>query len=225
MDKEDVIEYSGYLNPETLDGIRIPNLEKIDGELTNKPLSKILGTDIRTDVVYFFDYKKLIDLFDSYTEKFSTTLYDYYIEENFPVKLTEDYRQYRIFPSECGIKDITDVKKVNTTVNIVKGIQVIEAQISIDAHGGEQRGWGGSPFYRIQLFKFNEEKPNFVVYADFIDADLLCEFLSKLISCIVCVNKNDLIDRIKDLSAEVKNMLINMNKLSDILSENIKEKR
>lgn len=192
------MEYSGYIDLDSKETLAIKNLENSKSDYRNKYLSKIFNTNIHTDVEYFFDYSKALALFKDYEEKYGQ-----------PSELDKNKLTYHYWENG-GVDRISDIEKAKIQVD---DNGTFLARIILEAHGKKTFGWGNIARYDVELFKFYENRPNLVLTNVFTNTDLLYDFLSRLIECIVNINKHELIERINyntekivTISEEIKNM-------------------
>lgn len=209
MDKEEVIEYSGYVDTTSKEAIEIKNLERVDGEFKNKHLSKILDTPYYMGVHYLFSYEKVQALFNKYKEKYGVE------EDWYDGKKYTSYKEWENGGvSEVRLSDTIGEKELEE--------KVFSASMSLEIHGGKQFGWGGKPFYRVEFFCFREHNGNFIGHINVDSVDLAVTALREFTECIERLDTDDVFDRIHGLCNDIKKTSSIIDKLSTILNESLK---
>ena len=205
MQEEVVIYRDGYIDSSTEESIKIKDLEQIDGEFTSKAFCGILDTGLYTHINYYFDYNKTAELFDEYVEKYSE-------DHEFGDETIKLYSPDK----NGGVKDVYSIRNCNV---ILPPDNLFTAFITIEAHGGKQFGWGGKEYYSVQLHNYKTGIVN--VEANFITSEMACEFLKRLVSCVVKIDKDDLIDRVNSASDTLIDVNETINKMCEILKKNL----
>ena len=208
MDKEEVIEYSGYVDTTSKETIEVKNLERVDGEFKNKHLSKILDTPYYIGVHYLFSYEKVQALFNKYKEKYG-------VEEDWYDGKHVSYKEWENGGvSEVRLSDSIGEKELEE--------KVFSASMSLEIHGGKQFGFGSKPFYRVEFFCFRENNRNFIGHIDVDSAGLTVTALREFVECIEGLDIDDVFDRIHGLCNDIKKTSSIIDKLKTILNESIK---
>lgn len=175
-------------------------------DIKNKYISKILDTNIYTDVSYLFSYSKIFDMFNEYREKYgkpsdwdqNTMLY--YANENGGVDSVH-----------IGHPDIANIENKKT----------FSASIIMYVTKSTYSGIDDNLYYTIQFFSVNKISTNplgnFLGHIKVTTPELACEVLRRLVSCIEGIDIQALINKIDYFSNELCTTSEYVNKLTNIL--------
>jgi hypothetical protein len=174
-------------------------------DIKNKYISKILDTNIYTDVFYLFSFSKIIDMFNEYREKYgkpadwdqNTMLY--YANENGGVA--------SVHIGQPDVENIENKKTFSASIimDVTRGVYDINDHL----------------YYTIQFFSVDEISTspfgNFLGHIKVTTPELACEVLRRLVSCIEGIDVQALVNKIDYFSNELCTTSEYINKLTNIL--------